>query len=108
MAVNDVIADKLTELEVLQRRLTGDAQNRVDKRLTKLQQDIKARMQRVDPWSAQQKAAKDRRATRLLKEVDELIAVAFREIGLMLQSDVKRHAQVESKSVVNALREAIP
>lgn len=107
-SVNDQIHDELISHDVRLRRITGDCQNRAEKRLDKLSRDLRAEIARIDPFGTDRSDAQERRLSKLEKVARELTNEAYRDIARENKSDLKRVATIESEATVQAIEKSLP
>lgn len=106
--VNDKIHDDLISHDIRLRRVDGDAQKRVERRLDKLGSDLKALAAKIDPFGASRADAQERRLVRLEKESTVLINEAYREINKVQREELPKIAAIESEATVQAVGNALP
>lgn len=107
-SVNDKIHDDLISHDIHLRRVIGDEQKRVERRLDRLGSDLKALAARIDPFSTSREDVRERRLSRLEKESDELIKEAYREINKIQRGELQQLAAIESEASVQAIGKALP
>ena len=107
-SVNDAIHDDLISTDIQLRRITGDCQNRAERRLDKLERDLRAEVARIDPFGTDRSDARERRLAKLEKRVRELTNEAFRDIERENREDLRRVARIESQATVQAIGKALP
>ena len=107
-SVNDKIHDRLIEHDVKMRRVTGGRQKRVEARLDRMADDLKAAMAKIDPFGTERTDARERRLAKLDKVAGEIIAEAYADISKATQDDMARVARTESEAVVGAVAEELP
>lgn len=107
-SVNDAIHDDLITEDIQLRRITGDCQNRAERRLDKLASDLRAELARIDPHGTDRKDARERRLAKLEKRARELTAEAYRDIERENRSDLRRIARLESEATVTAIGNNLP
>ena len=107
-SVNDKIHDDLISHDIRLRRVAGDAQKRIERRLDRLGSDLKGLAARIDPFSASSSAEGERRLSRLEKESEELITEAYKEINKWQRDQLERLAVLESEVTVQVLEKELP
>jgi hypothetical protein len=105
--INDKIHDDLISHDIAIRRVTGDCQRRVEKRLDRLASDLKQLAAKIDPFGTDRTDARERRINRLDAESKKIIDEAYREIGKENQSDLIRVVRIEEEATVQALEKAL-
>ena len=108
MGVNDVIHDELITQDIKLRRITGDCQNRAERRLDRLGRDLKALAVRIDPNGTSRTDARQRRLARLEEESRKLVNEAYAEIAAENRKDLRRVAKIESEATVQVIGKALP
>lgn len=106
-SVNDKIHDDLITHDIRLQRITGDCRNRAERRLDKLQRDLRGEIARIDPFGANRKDTRQRRLNELQRSAKELTAEAYREIALVNHADLKRVAMIETQATAQALESAL-
>lgn len=107
-SVNDQIHDDLISHDIHLRRVIGDEQKRIEKRLDELGSDLKALAAKIDPFSATRQAEQNRRLARLEKESNELITEAYKQISNIQRGELERVAGIETEAQVQAIGKALP
>lgn len=107
-SVNDKIHDDLISHDIRLRRVLGDQQKRIEKRLNKLGTDLKGITAQIDPFSVNSSKEKGSRLARLGKASTELIDAAFKDISKIQSGDLERVAAIETEATVQAVRKALP
>lgn len=106
--VNDKIHDDLISHDIRLRRVDGDAQKRVERRLDRLGADLKALTAKIDPFGTDRADARERRLARLEKESTAIITEAYREINREQRGELRQIAAIESEASVQAIEKALP
>lgn len=107
-SVNDQIHDSLIASDIDLRKVTGDTQNKTEKRLDKLGADLKRLTIEIDPFGTTRKDARERREAKLEKESSILIREAYSEIARQNNRDLKDLAEAESENIAQVLEKHIP
>lgn len=107
-SVNDKIHDDLISHDIRLRRVVGDEQKRIERRLDRLGSDLKAITARIDPFSTSNTREQERRLVRLEKESTELIAEAYKDISKIQRGELEQLAAIETEAEVQAIRKALP
>lgn len=107
MSVNADLRDAVIEHEILNRRVTADVQNQIDRRLARLQRDLAQLLGKVDPLSVHP-TYQPVRLKKLEKAAGVLVREAYEEIALLVSQTAVRVAQAEAKQVAQAVRDALP
>lgn len=105
--INDKIHDDLISHDIRLRRVTGDTQKRIEKRLDILGDDLKALAAKIDPFSATRADVQESRMSKLDKESQELITEAYKEISKMTNGELEQLATVESEVEAQTLEKAL-
>jgi hypothetical protein len=107
-SVNDEIHDSLISSDIELRKVTGDTQNKTEKRLDQLGVDLKRLTIEIDPFGTERKDARERRLEKLEKESNILIREAYSEIARQNNRDLKDLAATESENIKQVLEKQIP
>lgn len=107
-SVNDEIHDSLISSDIELRKVTGDTQNKTEKRLDQLGVALKKLTIEIDPFGTERKDARERRLERLEKESNILIREAYGEIARQNKRDMKDLAATESENIKQVLEKQIP
>jgi hypothetical protein len=106
-SVNDKIHADLISHDISLRRVTGDTQKRIERRLDRLGSDLKALAGKIDPFSASRADVQERRLSKLDKESRELITEAYKEISKITRGELEQLATIESEVVVQVLEKEL-
>lgn len=107
-SVNDQIHDDLISHDIKLRRVTGDEQRRIERRLDELGADLKALAIKIDPFGTDRADAQERRVSRLEKASAEIITEAYKEIDRIQRGELHQIANIETEATVQALEKALP
>ena len=107
-SVNDQIHDDLISSDIELRKVTGDCQNKTERRLDRLGGDLKKLTVEIDPFGTSRKDARERRLARLEKESADLIREAYSDIAKENNRDLKALARAESENIAQVLEKHIP
>ena len=108
MTTSEDVRDDLISHDVDIRRLDGDVRRQIERRIDKLNTDLRALAIQIDPHGAQRTDAKERRLVKLEKASKPIIRQAYAEIEKITDANTKRLARVESKTVVDTIEENLP
>lgn len=107
-SVNDEIAQGLIPYDIDLRRVTGDVQNKVTRRLKVLANDMAAELFNSGIFDAKRNDTKRRRLQLYKQKVRPIINQAYSEINALVKSDLKDVALLESMKQVDNIQEHVP
>lgn len=102
------IRDELIAHDIDLRRVSAGMARQVNARLNTMNADLRGMLARIDPGGTTRRDARERRLARIEREVQAIVDEAYREIRIIVNSDMKRVAKAETVAVANAINGALP
>ena len=106
-SVNDQIHDDLISHDIRLRRVLGNEQKRIERRLDELSSDLKALTAKIDPFGTSNQRQQERRLVRLEDASAAIIKEAYREISKIQRGELEQIATIETNAEVQALEKAL-
>lgn len=107
-SVNQKILDSIITQDVLTRRVTAGVEREVQKRIDKLEVDLKAAMEATAVWDTQNVRVRIRRQRKLKLRTQRLIAAAMADCNAIVHDSMTRVAAAKAKMAHQVLDEHIP
>lgn len=103
MAVNDDIADQVTEHAINLLRLEAGARRKARAHFKQLERELVEVLARIDPGSPQVDTYRMRRVQKLLNQVRNTIKASYSSYGQALSSDLRGVSRLEATAVADEL-----